>query len=91
MSWYLAQENIASNKLVVIWSVKAIQLNKCARTWSVAMQTSLVPVAKPSTSNTARVGGIVWPLVGEGGGVAVPDLFLNFVVSCKSTVSKIKK
>lgn len=87
-SWYLAQIKIASSKFDEISSDNSIQLNRCANTSSVAMHTSLVPVANPSTSKIARAGATVCPLVGEGGGVTVPERLCNFVVSFRSTKLK---
>lgn len=77
---------MASNKLVEILPDTSIQLNRCARTSRVAVQTSLVPIANPSTSSTARAGARLCPLVGDGGGVTVPERLCNFVVSFKRTV-----
>lgn len=76
---------MTSSKFVETCSDNSIQLNKCANTSNVAMHTSLVPVASPSTSKMARAGAIVCPLVGDGGGVTVPERLCNLVVSLRST------
>lgn len=79
---------MASNKFVEICSDNSIQLNRCANTSNVAMHTSLVPVANPSTSRIVLAVATVCPLVGDGGGVTVPERFCNFVVSFRRTICK---
>ena len=71
-----------------ICSDNSIQLKRCSNTSSVAIQTSLVPVANPSTSRMALAGAAVCPLVGDGGGVTVPERLCNFVASFRSTILK---
>ena len=59
-------------------------------TFNASIQISPCPDDKTLTSNTEFFWDIAWPLVGDGGGVTVPDRLIEDTDSIKISIEKYK-